>query len=91
MASEERVVKIVAWPKEPADVKILTPAEDPLRVDMAMNLVAKQIIPVCIKLCEPICASSEYTIGIDFLDRPLAAITVRGQTRLFNCQDEKIG
>lgn len=48
-----------------------------------------QQIPVCIRLCEPICARSEYSIDITVFDRPVASITVAGQTRLFNCDDKR--
>jgi hypothetical protein len=54
-----------------------------------MNLAAKDTIPVCIKVCEPICAESSYTIGIDVFDRPVAQITIKGLTRLFNCGDRR--
>ena len=48
---------------------------------MNMNVTAKEPIPVCIKLCEPICARSDYTIGINIFDNPFASITVRGLTK----------
>jgi hypothetical protein len=48
-----------------------------------------QQIPVCIRLCEPICARSEYSIDITIFDRPVASIAVAGQTRLFNCDDKR--
>ena len=108
---EERIVKIVAWPKEPAKVEHRfnsekpcpvsisfekTPAnvivrsnpKEPFNVDMAMNLIAKETIPVCIKMCEPICVKSKYAIAIDIFDRPVANIVLQGETRISNCQEE---
>src|SRR5712691_10245309 len=109
MEPQENLVKIVAWPQEPAklehhfvlekpcpvsisfdgtpaNVVVHTEPQNPLHVDMNMHIMAREVIPLCIKVCEPICARSEYTIGIDIFDRPVAAITVRGQTRFFNCK-----
>jgi hypothetical protein len=74
--------------KQPLNVEIHSSSEEPLNVNMDMNVIVKEVFPVCIKLCEPICARSEYTIGIDIFDKPFAGITIRGQTTLFNCQDE---
>lgn len=78
----------ILFDKTPANVVVQTSPEQPLHVDMNMNVIARQVIPLCIKVCEPICARSEYTIAIDIFDRPVAAITVKGQTRLFNCKEE---
>ena len=74
--------------KEPLNVEIRSLPEQPLNVNMNMNVAAKEVIPVCVKLCEPICAKSEYTIGIDIFDKPVAGITIKGLTRLFNCHEE---
>lgn len=79
----------VSFEKSPANVIIHTTPERPLNVDMNMNVIAKETIPVCVKLCEPICAKSDYTIGIQIFDRPVGAITIRGLTRLFNCREEE--
>ncbi len=99
MPPEQDVVKIVEWPKErallehrfdadaPAHV-VVSSNEQPFHVDMLMNVAAREVIPVCIKVCEPICAESNYTIAIDMFDRPLAAITIKGLTRIFNCGDK---
>ena len=107
---EERIVKIVAWPEEPAKVEHRfnsekpcpvsiafekTPAnvivhsnpKEPLHVDMAMNVIAKETIPVCIKMCEPICVKSKYAIAIDIFDRPVANIVLQGETRISNCRE----
>jgi len=72
---------------EAAPANVIVHTKEPLAVDMRMALTAREDIPLCIKICEPICARSEYTIGIDIFDRPVAAITVRGQTRLMACDD----
>lgn len=100
MPPDEQLVRIVEWPKEPAllDHRFEqdTPAHVVVRsddrrfqVDMDMNVSAREVIPVCIQVCEPICAESNYTIAIDVFDRPVAAISIKGRTRLFACRDEK--
>jgi len=53
-----------------------------------VSVVTREPVPVCLKLCEPICARSEYTVGIDIFDRPVAAITIKGLTKLFGCDDK---
>ena len=96
---EREIVSIITWPEQPAKVEhqfkadkpcpvSISIAKDPLNVDMNMNVAAKEPIPICIKLCEPICAKSEYAIGIDIFDKPFAGITIRGMTRFFSCSDE---
>lgn len=74
---QENLVSIVAWP-----------SEGTAKLDMDMDIKAKEPIPVCIKLCEPICVSSEYKIDIKIFDNPFAGITIRGQTKLFSCNDD---
>ena len=78
----------ISFEDKPANVFIQTTTERPLHVDMAMNLLARETIPVCVKFCEPVCVKSDYTIGITIFDRPVAAISIRGLTRLFNCLEE---
>lgn len=70
---------------EPSQVHIVAWPKD------AISVAVREPIPVCIKLCEPICARSEYTIGIDIFDRPVAAITVKGLTKLFGCDERVVG
>jgi len=70
-------VRIEAWPKEP------------LAAHMSVMLQGLEPIPVCIKLCEPICVKSEYTIAIDIFDRPVGVITLRGTTKLFACPEDE--
>jgi hypothetical protein len=74
-------------PTKPAFVSISTAKGDPVQVEMAMMLASREPVKLCVSVCEPICAQSEYTIGIDIFDRPVASITVRGMTKLFNCSD----
>jgi hypothetical protein len=100
MPPDEQLVRIVEWPKEEALLDHRFDADSPahvvvrsderaFQVDMDMSLRAREVIPVCIQVCEPICADSEYTIAIDVFDRPVAAITIKGRTRLFNCGDKE--
>jgi hypothetical protein len=102
--ADEASVRIVAWPKEPAQLRhefdpeqpvplrlafedtpaqVLIGAREPIPLDM--RLAARDDIPLCIKICEPICAQSEYTITLDIFDRPVALVTVRGRTTLAAC------
>lgn len=78
----------VSFEETPARVLVGTNPQQPLDVNMNMRVVAREPIPLCIKVCEPICARSDYTIGINIFDNPFASITVRGTTRLFNCDDQ---
>jgi len=64
------------------------PGETPLDVSMNMEVSARRPVPLCISLCEPICAKSDYRIDIAIFDQPVANIVIRGLTRLFNCKDE---
>ncbi len=101
---EENNVHIVDWPKEqeallshrfpePVEVTMTNAVQNPFFVNMNMNMggQAEQPIPVCIKICEPICAESNYRIGINLMGQPFAEIVVRGITRLFNCKDKPAG
>jgi hypothetical protein len=78
----------VSFEPSPARVVISTEAGRSLGVDMNMALRAVETIPICIKLCEPICIESNYTIGISIFDRPVISITIRGKTRLSSCREE---
>jgi hypothetical protein len=101
---EENIVHIVEWPKMPAvlehgfpkpvDINIPNPvglnmfnSEDrPLNLNL--HIKEGQVIPICIKLCEPICAESNYKIGLNLMGQPFIEIVVQGITRLFNCRDK---
>jgi hypothetical protein len=75
----------VSFDDTPANVVVRSDPEQPLDVNMRMNVQTKTPFPVCIKLCEPICARSDYAIGITIFDRFVAAISIRGETRLAAC------
>lgn len=78
----------VAFEESPAHVIVASLPERPLQVAMNMALRATEAVPLCISLCEPICAESSYTIGITIFDRPVISITIRGRTRLSGCREE---
>ena len=78
----------VSFQPSPARVVVSTEPGQRLGVDMNMLLRATEAIPLCIALCEPICAESNYVIGISIFDRPVVSITIRGKTRLSNCREE---
>jgi hypothetical protein len=86
--SDEPCPVSISFEEKPAHVVIHTNPKEPMHVDMNMNVLARDTFPVCIKLCEPICVESEYKIGINIFDNPLASITVKGLTKLFNCKDQ---
>lgn len=85
---KEPIPVTISFASTPAKVSVSTDPHQPLEVDMSMRVTAKEAIPICIKLCEPICAKSDYTIGINIFDNPFASITVRGMTRFADCRDE---
>jgi hypothetical protein len=70
-------VTIAGWPREPLSVQQLS------------EIAVKGQVPVCIRVCEPICARSDYEVGITIFDRPVATISVRGETRIFNCDEKR--
>ena len=76
---------LVTFQKDPANVVIHTTPETPFNVDMDMNVAVKNTVPVCLKLCEPVCAKSDYTISLNIFDRPVGSISVKGMTKIFNC------
>jgi hypothetical protein len=95
--AEQQDVSIISWPESqatlghrfdtPADVRVTS--DGGFGVDMDMRLSAKEAVPVCIKVCEPICLRSNYTVAIDIFDRPVASITLSGQTVILNCRDDE--
>lgn len=95
---EENTVHIVEWPKldatlqhtfpDPVQLEMMNTANTPLFINMNMAIPEGRTVPFCIKLCEPICAESNYKIGINLLGQPFAEIVVRGITRLFNCREK---
>jgi hypothetical protein len=93
-------VTIVGWPPTPLTMEHQTDPNappkvslsfdpSPVDVNMNMNVVNKEPFQVCIRLCEPICVKSEYTIGIDVFDRPVAVIAVTGKTTIYNCPEDQ--
>jgi hypothetical protein len=76
-------VKISFDEGTPAQLAVALPG--PVAVEMNMNLATKQDIPLCLKICEPICARSTYAITLDIFDRPVALIKIQGETRLAAC------
>ena len=52
-----------------------------LSVDMRALLAARQALPLCLSLCESICADSDYRVEITIFDRPVMTIRLRGRTR----------
>ncbi len=79
---------MVAFDKTPLSAVLSTDPERRLAVDMNMSVRTLNAVPVCIKLCEALCAESNYVIGITLFDRPIISITIRGTTKLANCKDE---
>lgn len=59
-------------------------AGGPIPINMRMLLAAPRAIPLCLRLCEAICAESDYSIGITLFDRPVITIRLRGRTRIFS-------
>jgi len=84
--SEQPCPVTISFGESTAHVVIENSSKNPFNVDMKMNLLAGNTIPVCVKLCEPICVKSDYTIGIDIFDRPVGTIRIKGLSRLFNCK-----
>jgi hypothetical protein len=80
-------VKILNWPDGPALLEHQFDPDHPANINMAMNVSAKEAVPVCIKVCEPICARSEYVVSIEIFDRPVATIKLVGQTTIGPCRD----
>jgi hypothetical protein len=86
--SEEPCPVSISFTDTPARVIVSTDPKQPVAVDMDMKVTAREPIPICVKLCEPICARSDYTIGISVFDNPVASISIRGMTRIDNCREE---
>lgn len=86
--SEQPLALGVSFGDSPARVVVAGDRSMALTVNMDMNLKAPDALPLCIKLCEPICAESQYTIAISIFDRPVVSLTIRGRTRLFSCRED---
>jgi hypothetical protein len=72
-------------PNEENKTAIVAWPEEPAAV------VVRDTVPVCIRLCEPVCADSRYEIGMTIFDKPVATITVKGTTRFYNCREGEKG
>ncbi len=86
-SSEDPCPVSISFDETSAHVVVSTDPQKPLAVNMNMQVSAREPIPLCIKLCEPICARSDYTIGINIFDNPFASITVRGMTKFSSCDE----
>lgn len=80
----------IFFEEKPAYVKVGNEKGESFDVDMNMNLKVVEDIPVCIKICEPVCAVSDYSVGIELLGQPLARINVQGKTILGPCEDQPV-
>jgi len=56
------------------------------RSEKAVDAVIRDMLPVCLRVCEPVCAESDYQITVSLFGNSVATITVKGLTRLFNCE-----
>jgi hypothetical protein len=74
---------IAVEPDPPVQVELRT--DEPLDVRMQMDIAAQEPVALCIDVCEPICASSDYQVGMDLFDQPVAQVAVRGTTRVERC------
>lgn len=75
----------------PAMVAINTSEEQPAHVHMELSLSARAAVPVTVRLADPLVARSEYTVSLDIFDRPVATLTLRGQTTLVSAQASQGG
>lgn len=83
---EEPVGLRVAFAEDgPATVLVLTDDDRPLDVRMRLDVSARQPVPLCIDICEPLCATSDYRVGVTVFDQPFAGISVTGTTRIERC------
>jgi hypothetical protein len=81
-------VTIAAWPQDPLTITHRTSPDETPSLDMNMTMRADRPVPVCFTLCEPICARSDYSIGLSIFDNPVVRIRVVGETRIQPCGDK---
>ncbi|MCP4680474.1 MAG: hypothetical protein GY854_34320 [Deltaproteobacteria bacterium] len=74
----------------PAHVHLDSSSEDPMHLDMNMNLAAEEPVPVCVSLCEPICADSKYNIGLRVFDQDVAQVDIQGRTKFGPCDETPV-
>jgi hypothetical protein len=70
-------------PEPPLGVALRT--DDPLDVRMRLDVAGREPVALCIDVGEPICATSDYRVGVDVFDQSVAAVAVRGTTRVERC------
>src|SRR5437016_1781349 len=76
---EQPVRLLIAMEADPpVDVELRT--SEPLDVRMAMVVVAPSPVPLCIDVADPICATSDYRVGVDLFDQDVMSVGVRGTT-----------
>lgn len=56
------------------------------RSEKTVDAAVRDMLPVCLRLCEPVCAESEYQIKVSLFGSSVATIAIKGLTRLFNCE-----
>jgi hypothetical protein len=76
-------LRIAVEPEPPVAVELRT--DEPLDVRMRLELSAREPVPLCVDVCEPVCASSDYRVGVDVFDQSVASVAVRGTTRVERC------
>jgi hypothetical protein len=85
--SDEAVQLRVTFDDEQPAAVVLRAGDEPLDVRMRLELSAARPVPLCIDVCRPLCATSDYTVGVTIFDRPVARISVVGTTRIERCTD----
>ena len=76
-------LRVAVEPDPPLAVALRT--EDPLDVRMRLEVASRAPVALCLDVCEPICATSDYRVGVDVFDQSVAAVAVRGTTRVERC------
>lgn len=54
----------------------------------AADTTVRDMLPVCLRLCEPVCAESDYQITVSLFGSSVATVAIKGLTRLLNCEDK---
>jgi hypothetical protein len=72
----------------PANFALANVAGAPLDATVSTSINAKGAFPLCIKLCEPICVDSDYTLTLTLLGRSIVSVTIRGRTQFYSCSDD---
>jgi hypothetical protein len=64
----------------PLGVHVSADGGQPFALSLSMLLAAPGAIPMCLSLCESICATSDYTVGITIFNKPVVTIRLQGRT-----------